>query len=115
MTRAEELRDKIYTKAAAHIGILESEFSCSPDENRTYEELTRELATDLYALISAARAEGVAEGFEQGVIAGVTEYKTRLEAEIRKVSHVERRGFEFGKETQVLIIPASVLAPKEKP
>jgi hypothetical protein len=62
MTKVEELRDKIYTKAAAHIGILESEFSCSPDENRTYEELTRELATDLYALISASHAEGVAEG-----------------------------------------------------
>jgi hypothetical protein len=65
MTKVEELRDKIYTKAAAHIGILESEFSCSPDENRTYEELTRELATDLYALISAAHAEGVAEGEER--------------------------------------------------
>jgi hypothetical protein len=65
MTKVEELRDKIYTKAAAHIGILESEFSCSPDENRTYEELTRELATDLYALISAAHAEGVAEERER--------------------------------------------------
>jgi hypothetical protein len=72
-------------------------------------------AEEVDALISASHAEGVAEGFEQGVIAGVTEYKTRLEAELRKVSHIERRGFEFGKETQVFVTPASVLVPKEQP
>jgi hypothetical protein len=122
MTKVEELRDKIYTKAAAHIGILESEFSCSPDENRTYEELTRELATDLYALISAARAEGVAEGEEgmkkwirntQDFIAQGDEVSC---TDVHYATCVDNTEQDFAEaQVDLYIVPASLLAPKEKP
>jgi hypothetical protein len=116
MTKVEELRDKIYTKAAAHIGILESEFSCSPDENRTYEELTRELATDLYALISASHAEGVEEERERIREAGdfvgcdgtmSCKFATGVD---------NQEGLEdITADCDLYVVPASLLAPKEQP
>jgi hypothetical protein len=109
----EELRDKIYTKAAAHIGILESEFSCSPDENRTYEELTRELATDLYALISASHAEGVEEGEERQLVR-ILEQSYLKDAFNNPLVTLP---VDFYVVPKSALIPkdASVLAPKEKP
>jgi hypothetical protein len=90
VSKAEELRDKIYTKAAKNINRLRSEFSCGSSDDRAYDAEERELATDLYALISAAHAEGVAEE------------RKRLMSLLALLVMYEG------------VVPASVLAPKEQ-
>jgi uncharacterized membrane protein YebE (DUF533 family) len=101
MTKVEELRDKIYTKAAGNINGLRSEFSCSPSDDRAYDAEERELATDLYALIAAAHAEGAEEERERILASG------------RRIDRDEcTDGFA---ECDEFVCPYSLIAPKEKP
>jgi hypothetical protein len=122
MTKVEELRDKIYTKAAGNINGLRSEFSCSPSDDRAYDAEERELATDLYALISAAHAEGVEEGEEgmkkwirntQDFIAQGDEVSC---TDVHYATCVDNTEQDFAEaQVDLYIVPASLLAPKEKP
>jgi hypothetical protein len=99
VSKAEELRDKIYTKAAGNISALQCE--CSPSEDRMYAREERELATDLYALLAAARAEGAEEERERILASG------------RRIDRDEcTDGFA---ECDEFVCPYSLLAPKEKP
>jgi hypothetical protein len=113
MTKVEELRDKIYTKAAGNISALQCE--CSPSEDRMYAREERELATDLYALIAASHAEGVEEERERirGAAFGVFDDVGTAFLEGIRVIYI-------GKPIPIVekgaaFVPASVLAPKEQP
>jgi hypothetical protein len=111
-SKVEELRDVLYTQMTGYIKNKAEEYGWA---YKREDDTIRQVAVDLYALISAARAEGVEEERERIKEEG-DHIRQGFAVDNSRSDHLvyEEDDREYLAACDLYIIPASVLAPTKE-